>query len=73
MTNEKKLELLAEILDADVDELQSTTVLAEVGDWDSLAILSFISMMDDEFGKEISGTTIKELKTVGDALKMMEG
>lgn len=73
MTDERKIELLAEILDAEANDLTPETVLTEAGDWDSLAILSFISMMDDEFGKEIGGATVRKLSTVGDVLALMEG
>ena len=51
MTNEKKMELIAEILDVDVEDISPETVLADIEEWDSVAALSFIAMMDDEFGK----------------------
>ena len=71
MVIEKKLELLADILDVDVDELAPEKELAEF-DWDSVAILSFIAMMDEEFGKEMKGAEIKKFVTVQDALNEME-
>ena len=72
MTIEKKLELLADILDVDVEELAPEKELSEF-DWDSVAILSFIAMMDEEFGKEMKGAEIKKFVTVQDALNSMEG
>ena len=71
MTIEKKLELLADILDVDVEELSLEKELAEF-DWDSVAILSFIAMMDEEFNKEMKGAEIKKFVTVQDALNAME-
>ena len=71
MDTEKKLELLAEILDADPGDLEEDTVLEDAGDWDSLAILSFSVMMGDEFGREVSRAEIRKLVTVKDALDMM--
>ena len=71
MTIEKKLELLADILDVDVDELAPEKGLTEF-DWDSVAILSFIAMMDEEFEKEMKGTEVKKFVTVQDALNVME-
>ena len=71
MANEKKLELIADILDVDVDELSPEKELAEF-DWDSVAILSFIAMMDEEFGKEMKGAEIKKFVTVQDAMDVME-
>ncbi len=72
MDTEKKLELLAEVLDADPADLSEDMELADAGEWDSLAILSFSVMMGDEFGREVSRAEIKKLVTVKDALDMME-
>ena len=72
MTNEEKMELIAEILDVDVDDISPETVLAEIDEWDSVAALSFIAMMDDEFGKEVKGAQIKQFVTIQDALDIME-
>ena len=72
MSMEKKLELIAEILDAEAEELTPETKLAELENWDSVAALSFIAMMDEEFGKEIKGAEIKKFVTVQDALNVME-
>ena len=72
MEKEKKIELLAEILDAEPDEISEEMELSAVGDWDSLSILSFIVMMGEEFNKEVSGDEAKGLVTVADALAMME-
>lgn len=71
MTIEKKLELLADILDVDADELSPEKELSEY-DWDSVAILSFIAMMDEEFGKEMKGAEIKKFVTIQDAMNAME-
>lgn len=71
MTVEKKLELIADILDADVDDLKPETELSEL-DWDSVASLSFIAMMDEEFEKEVRSADIKKLVTIQDMLDLME-
>ena len=71
MSMEKKLELIAEILDAEAEELTPETKLAELENWDSVAALSFIAMMDEEFGKEIKGAEIKKFVTIQDALDVM--
>ena len=72
MEKEKKIELLAEILDVEPEELSEEMNLADAGDWDSLAILSFIMMLGDEFNKEIGTEQAKKLVTVADALAIME-
>lgn len=71
MTLERKMELIAEILDVDVDSIQPETVLTDLDEWDSVAYLSFMAMMDEEFDKEIKGAEIKKFVTVQDALDVM--
>lgn len=72
MSTEKKMELLAEILDVDAGDLSPETRLADLEEWDSIAALSFIAMMDEEFGKEFKGTDVRKLVTVQNALNVME-
>ena len=71
MTDERKLELIAEILDVEVEEVSPEMKLDDL-DWDSIAALSFIAMMDEEFEKEIKGAQIREFVTVQDAMNVME-
>lgn len=71
MTDERKIELIAEILDVDTDEISPEMTLDSF-DWDSVAALSFIAMMDEEFNKAVKGADIKKLVTIQDALDLME-
>ena len=72
MELKEKLALIEEALDTQEGALAPETVLDEVESWDSIAALSLIAMMDDNFGKTLSGSDIKALKTVGDILAHME-
>ena len=72
MTSEQKIKLLEEILDLEEDSLNAETVLKDLEEWDSVAFLSFIAMMDDEFGKNIKGSVVREQKTVADLMALME-
>lgn len=72
MNNEKKMELLVDILDIEAEELTPETRLVDMEEWDSIAALSFIAMMDEEFGKEFKGADVKKIVTVQDALNVME-
>lgn len=72
MTNEKKIELLEEMLELDAGTLTPETVLEELEEWDSIALISFIALIDDEFDKVIKGSVVKEQKTVADLLALME-
>ena len=72
MELKEKLALIEEALDTQEGALAPETVLDEVESWDRIAALSLITMMDDNFGKTLSGSEIKALKTVGDILAHME-
>ena len=71
MTEQEKIALLEETLELDEGTLTANTVLADVDEYDSMAKLSLIVMMDDEFGVKLTGEVIKGLETVGDILKLM--
>lgn len=72
METSKKIEMLEEMLEVDAGTITSDMSLDDIGEWDSMAALSFIVLMDEEFGKEINGEDIKKLKTVQDLLNIME-
>ena len=72
MTNEKKLELLEDMLELDPGTLKPETVLEDLEEWDSVAVISFIALVDDEFDKVIKGVSVREQKTVGDLMALME-
>lgn len=72
MELKKKLALIEEALDTNEGELTAETVLDDVDGWDSIAALSLIVMLDEHFGKTITGAQIKELSTVSDILTYMQ-
>ena len=72
MTDEKKLELLADVFDCDVEDLAEDLSLESFDKWDSMTKLSLIVLMDDEFGKQVTNEDIKSLKTVGDIIAIMQ-
>lgn len=64
MSHEKFIKTFAEdIVMVDLDEITEDTVLDELEDWDSLAIISLNATLDEQFGftlneEEIKGITI---------------
>ena len=72
MTNEKKLEMLADIMGVEASDLSEDMALKDIVKWDSLASVSFIVMLDDEFDKQIGAGELKGCKTVGDLLEQMK-
>ena len=72
MDSNEKLNVLAEVLDVEATEITSSTILDGLEEWNSLAALSLIVMLDERFGKTISNTEINAFKTVEDIMNIME-
>jgi len=71
MTNGEKLAMLEEVFEMDEGTLSADMQLDELEQWDSMAKLSVIVLMDDEFGKELTGDQIKKFVKVQDILDFM--
>ena len=71
MNLQEKLALIEEVLDVETGSLTPETLLAEVGEWDSIAALSLIVMLDEKFEKTVSGAQITALESVNDILAYM--
>lgn len=72
MTNQEKLEKLEEIMDLEAGELKEDSILSEYEEWDSIAVLSVIALLDEEFEKIVKGADIKKCVTVKDVMDLME-
>lgn len=72
MTNKEKLSLLEEMLDVEEGSLYESMELITISEWDSMASISFIALLDEHFSKHISANEIKSFKSVSDILKVME-
>lgn len=72
MTETRKIEMLEEMMELEAGTLKADTVLSDIEEWDSIALISFIALMDDEFDKVIKGSVIKQAKTVSDLMALME-
>lgn len=72
MTDKEKIALLEDMLELDGGTLKPETVLADIDEYDSMAKLSLIVLMDDEFGKKLTGEQIRVFKTVQDILDFMD-
>ena len=71
MNLQEKLALIEEVLDVETGSLTPETLLAEVGEWDSIAALSLVVMLE-KFEKTVSGVQIKALASVNDILDYMD-
>jgi len=72
MSLEEKLALLAETIETDVENLEPDRKLEDIQEWDSMAKVSLIVMLDEEFEKEIVADDLLKLETVQDILDIME-
>lgn len=71
MTEQEKIGMLEEMMELDEGTLAADTALADIEEYDSMAKLSLIVLMEDEFDVKLDGDTIKGFETVGDILKLM--
>ena len=72
MNLQEKLALIEEVLDVETGSLTPETLLAEVVEWDSIAALSLVVMLDEKFEKSVSGVQIIALASVNDILDYMD-
>lgn len=72
MENKAKIELLADLFEVEPVEIVETQDLDSFEPWDSMSKLSLIVLMDDEFGKKLTGEQIHSFKTIGDILTFMD-
>ena len=67
----KLLEIVAEILECELEEISLETELNE-DIWDSLSVVSFMAEADSEFGKTPSPTEVVAAKSVKDLLDLIQ-
>lgn len=70
MTNQEKLEIIADILELEPEELNEEMVLDDIETWDSVAVLSVISVMNEKFNRFPHADQIKSYKTVKDLMML---
>ena len=66
------IEKFAEAIDVDANELTAETEFRNLDEWDSVAYLSVIAMIDEEYDMQIEMPTFKTLKTLGAIAEYIE-
>jgi len=66
---QKFMENLKEVLEIEDREIALEDEFRTYEEWDSLAYLSVIAMLDEEYGVEIETEDFKKLRTVGALLE----
>jgi acyl carrier protein len=71
-SREQMLSSLADILSTTPEHLQLDLKLTDIEKWDSLAVLSVITIADNDFGIACTGTEIMNCTTIGELLDIIE-
>jgi acyl carrier protein len=66
LTTDSFCEKLAQVLD--LEAVEPASVIQDLPDWDSLAALSVVAMLDSRFGVHIGSSDLKRLSTVQDLM-----
>ncbi|MDO4954557.1 MAG: acyl carrier protein [Akkermansia sp.] len=72
MDTQAFLEQMKDILDIEDRELSLDDEFRSYDEWDSLAHLSTVAMIDDEYGVAIDSVEFRGLNTLGDIVKLIE-
>jgi len=62
---------LKETLELEDVELNENTNLKDLEEYDSLSVIAIIAMIDEDFGKKLSGQDFKSLTTVKSLMELI--
>ena len=71
MNKSEFLKAIDEVIEADPGTLQGPEELANVSEWNSLAVLGFIAMVDERFSVTVSAKRLAACKTVNDLVGLL--
>ena len=66
------IEKFADVLECEAADLTPETKFRELEDWDSIAGLSVIGMVDEEYGVTFNAEDMKACQTIGDLFERMQ-
>ena len=72
MNVQEFIEKFAEAIDLEATELTAETEFRTLDEWDSVAYISVIAMLDEEYDIQIEMPTFKTLKTLGAIAEYIE-
>jgi acyl carrier protein len=52
--------------------LMGTELLADIPEWDSLAVISFIALVDEKLGLAVDGEALANAQSVADLLALVQ-
>lgn len=71
MTEELFLEKMADILDEE-DDVTMDAVLADIEEWDSLSVVSYVAMANTSCGKKVNVKDVREAVTIQDLYNLLK-
>jgi len=75
MMNDEKLEIIeiiADILEEDIENIKEENELADYENWDSVAVLSVISVVGERTGRFLHASEIGNLVTIKDLMEVLK-
>lgn len=72
MNMQEKLNILTDLFNMEPDILSEETELEQLDEWDSIATITTIAMIDSLFGKVITPEEVKKFKTIKDITDIMD-
>jgi len=73
LTKKELVQMLEEIVEADPDTLTGEELIEDLEGWDSLAVVNFIALVDENFGITLSPEKIMNSKTVNELVSLLDG
>lgn len=64
---------IEDVLGVDKGTISSNTNVVDQPYWDSMAIMSFMAMVEEKFGIVLNNEQIKQANTFGDLSKLVDG
>lgn len=71
MTEQEKIETLADILEMEEEDVKPDVKLKDCESWDSIAVLSVIAVMNEQFNRFPHASEIQQYETIGDLMEAM--
>lgn len=72
MSEQERIEIIAEILEVEEEEVIPQKELQEYDTWDSVAVLSVISIMNEKFEQFPSAKEVLKNKTVSELMEFLQ-
>lgn len=71
MSDREKIDIIAEVMELEAEAIDIEDMLDSYDEWDSLAALSFVAVMDAKYNKAVDVNKLKEVITVQDLMNLI--